>query len=252
MTLRADGTVLFNARLASMPGIGHAISTRKGGVSTGLYSSLNLAGRPDEPVEHVTENRRLLCERIGAPPERLTHCKQLLGAEVAIAHAGERPEADALVTNERGLPILTFSADCNLTILVDPKRGVIGNAHASRPGARGEIARRTVDAMRERFASDPSDIVALVGPSIGPCCYTLRDDVAADWKSFAPQHLRERDGRVHLDLKAAVRAQLVAAGVPESSIETSELCTQCRDDWFYSYRRDGENTGRFGAVIWLR
>jgi hypothetical protein len=239
MLLRSD-------LLSTVPEIGHAFTTRIGGVSTGLFTSLNLTNRTGDTPRNVARNRDIACQAAGAP-ERLAYCRQMLGAEVVFAST-RKPEADAMVTDEPGLTTMTFSADCNLLLLVDRHRLAIANVHASRRGTRGEIARKTVEAMTARFGTDPSNIVAVVGPSIGACCYELNPEPWADWHTWGPQFL---DGW-KLDLKAANKAQLVAAGVPEASIEVSDLCTRCRPDWFYSYRRDGEHTGRFGAMIWLR
>ncbi|MBI2932356.1 MAG: peptidoglycan editing factor PgeF [Planctomycetes bacterium] len=248
MTLRLKGVVLVTESLSRFPEVGHAFTTRLGGVSQGPYASLNLAHRPDESPEHVARNRQIAGAAAGAPVERLATCNQVLGAAVVPAELEQKPDADALITDRPGISLLTFSADCCLALLYDPRRRAIANVHASRQGTRGEIGRKTVEAMTARFGTDPSELTAVIGPSIGPCCYELREETLADWRAWAPEVL---DGP-RLDLKAALRGQLTAAGVAPGSIETSNLCTRCRAEWFYSYRRDGERTGRFGAMIWMR
>lgn len=224
----------------------HAFTTRIGGVSTGRYATLNLGMRPRENPDRVRRNQEAALRAAGAP-ENLFVLSQKVASEVLVA-GRDSMEGDGLVTDHPGRVLLTYSADCCLTLLADPRRKVVASIHASRPGTRGGILRNAVEVMR-RLGSDPRDIAALVGPSIGPCCYDVYGPVLEDWRRFGPAHLQERDGKFFLDLKGAVRYQLEAAGVP--SIEACDLCTFCRSDWFFSSRRDGEDTGRFGGLVWL-
>jgi hypothetical protein len=210
-------------------------------VSTGPYASLNLGHRKGDPPSNVARNREIAARLAGAPP--IAALSQQVGDGVVVLGSGA--EGDALVTRERGVAIMTYSADCNLLLLADAEAGVVASVHASRPGTRGGIARKTVEVMRSLGARS---IRAVVGPSIGPCCYDIYGPVLDDWRTFGPRFLVERAGRTFLDLKAANTAQLAAAGVSE--IDVCDPCTSCRVDWFYSARRDGAETGRFGALIW--
>jgi polyphenol oxidase len=240
--------LLQSALLSRFPGIGHAFSTRVGGVSDGPYASLNLASATGDVRERVLENRRLLCEAAGAPfPPAIP--KQVLGSEVVTVGELDR-EADAIVANEPGRSTLTLSADCVLILLYDPVRRAIGNVHSSRHGARGEIVKKALARMTSLYGTRAADVVAAIGPSIGPCCYEVRDDIVRVWRGFGDRFLLERHGRIHLDLWTAVRTQLAEAGVGE--IDLLGVCTKCDPDRFYSYRRDGEKSGRFGALLWLR
>ncbi len=239
--IRVDGPVplLRSERLAALQGIGHAVTTRAGGVSTGFRASLNLGDRPGETDANLGVNRQRAVAAAGAPPD-LVLLRQVCGSEVL--RAGRSGETgDALWTGHPGRTLLTLSADCCLVLLADPVRRRVASVHASRAGARGNIAGRAVAAL----GSDPANLVALVGPSIGPCCHELHGPVLEDWRAHAPSRM---DG-TRLDLKGVVRDQLAAAGV--RAVDSWDLCTKCRADLFFSHRRDGEGAGRFGALIWL-
>jgi hypothetical protein len=166
-----------------------------------------------------------------------------VASDVVVLGSGDT--GDALVTDRPGVALMTYSADCNLILLADAEAGVIASVHASRPGTRGRIAQKAVEVMRQAGARE---IVGLVGPSIGPCCYDVYGPVLDDWRTFGPRHLSDRGGKTYLDLKAANAAQLAEVGVRD--VEVCDLCTFCRADWFYSSRRDGDETGRFGGIVW--
>lgn len=239
MPLRLHGTVLRSDRFPAP----HAFTTRLGGVSGGPYASLNVGYRKGDPAENVVRNRELAARAVGAPGAVVALRQQVKDGVVIL---GQGEEGDALVTDRRGVAIMTYSADCNLLLLADVKAGVIASVHASRPGTRGRIAVKTVEAMRSLGARD---IAAIVGPSIGPCCYDIYGPVLDDWRAFGPRFLSERGGKTYLDLKAANAAQLAEAGVRD--LEACDLCTACRADWFFSSRRDGDESGRFGGMAWL-
>ncbi len=246
-----NGLPLYRSDLLeAFPEIDHAFSTRLGGTSEGPYVSLNLGSSTGDHRERVLQNRRRLCDALGAPyPPVLP--RQVLGADVVTASEIAR-DADGVVTSERGRPLLTLSADCVLILLFDAVRRAVAGVHSSRHGARGRIAGNAVELMTREFGSRPRDIVAAVGPSIGPCCYEVREDVIAEWRGSGERFLLARSGRTVLDLWAATRSHLEEAGVRPEAIDEARICTRCRPDQFYSYRRDGARTGRFGALIWIR
>ena len=215
-----------------------AFSTRLGGVSEGSFESLNLGRRTRDKSENVDENRRLLCASVGVEPERLALNRQVHGATVNRAEPGERTkDGDGLWTDEPGVPMLAFSADC-LPIAVARVNGSPGLAllHAGRLGLLHGIVQAGASALGGRLA-------AIVGPGIGPCCYEVGEDILAAYRArFGPDVVRGRN----LDLWTAAERMLHEAGV--DAVERLDVCTACNADRFFSHRRDGALTGRQGAI----
>jgi len=215
-----------------------AFSTRLGGVSEGSFESLNLGRRTRDKPENADENRRRLCASVGVEPERLALNRQVHGATVNRAEPGDRTkDGDGLWTDEPGVPMLTFSADC-LPIAVARVNGSPGLAllHAGRLGLLDGIVEAGVAAMGGRLA-------AIVGPGIGPCCYEVGDDILAAYRArFGPDVVRGRN----LDLWTAAERVLRDAGV--DAVERLDVCTACNADRFFSHRRDGAHTGRQGVI----
>ncbi len=242
-----------------------AFTTRPGGTSAPPYAGLNLgAGSGDDPST-VAANGRRLAGALGFAYERLARLRQVHGADVAVVDtAGPVPgpvgEYDAVVTDRPGTALLVLAADCVPILLVDPARPAVGAVHAGWRGVVADAPGAAVRALVRAYDSRPSALRAAIGPSIGPCCYEVDGPVA---ERFAEAGLRfepplatpsaPRDGRPRwrLDLVAAVRGRLEAAGVPAAGIEATGLCTACREDLFFSHRRDGARTGRQAGVIWL-
>lgn len=252
--------------LCGLDGIVHGVSTRLGGVSRGPFESLNVGLHVGDSPKAVLENRRRVCAALGVDLDAMVAGAQVLGHAVAWvteAHRGRGardlatalPDVDALITDTPGLVLAAFSADCPLVALADPVRRAIGLAHASRRGTLGGIARRTAQAMMRLLGCRPSDLVAAIAPSIGPCCYEVGDEVAAEARAALPEasrFLAHRNGRWRLDLWAANAAQLAEAGLAPSRIELPRLCTRCHPDVFFSHRASGGNTGRFAVLLGLR
>jgi len=252
--------------LAHLNGVIHACSTRHGGVSAGPYASLNLGLHVGDSVEAVVENRRRVCEALGARLDSLVAGAQVLGNAVAWVTEADRgrgardqasalPDTDALVTDSPGVVLAAFSADCALIALVDPRRRAIGLAHASRRGTLGHVAARTVRAMERLFGCHPPDLLAAIGPSIGPCCYEVGPEVREEACRAHPEADRffsQSGGKLHFDLWAANVAQLAEAGLAAERIELTGICTRCHSDEFFSYRAAGGATGRFAVLLGLR
>jgi YfiH family protein len=209
-----------------------AFTTREGGVSTGAHASLNLGSRHDER-ERIVENRRLACEELGLDHERLVANRQRHTARVVRARNGDVEVADGLWTDEPGVPILALAADC-VPIAVartsgDPALAVV---HA---GWRG-LAAGVVEAG---VAMIDGEAAAIVGPSIGPCCYQVGPEVSEQFDADLT-----RDGM--LDLWTAAERALTRAGV--ASVERVDLCTRCHPERFFSYRRTGAPHGAQGVI----
>jgi YfiH family protein len=220
-----------------------AFSTRAGGVSEGPFESLNLTHGPAwwdfrDPDENVIENRSRVCQAIGADPARLTVNIQRHTSVVHRAQPGRREIGDALWTDEPETPMLAIGADCALVALVrtNGDRPAAGVVHAGRIGVLAGVIEAAVGTLGGRIA-------AVIGPTIGPCCYAVREDVARPYRDRFGAGIVS-SGR--LDLPTAAERVLREAGC--ASVERLDLCTSCRADLFFSYRRDGTPRGGHGVI----
>jgi YfiH family protein len=214
-------------------------STRPGGVSEGPFATLNLGRKLGDVPERVDENRRRLCAATGADLDRLALNYQRHTAQVDPAVAGRRGETgDGLWTDEPELPLLALGADCALIALarVNGDRPAVAVLHAGRIGLLAGIAEAGVAALGGRVA-------AAVGPTIGPCCYEVGEEVAAPFRGrFGADVVSGRK----LDLWTSAERALREAGCV--SVERLDLCTACDPDRFFSYRRDGKPRGGHGVL----
>ena len=221
-----------------------AFSTRVGGVSEGPFESLNLGRRTGDDVDCVDENRRRLCSSMGADEQRLTLGYQTHSIVVNRAQAGSRgTPGDGLWTDEPGVPMLTIGADCVLMALVRTNGDSPGLAvlHAGWRGLAEGVVEIAAQALGGRR------LAAIVGPSIGPCCYEVQEDVAERFRDkFGPAII----SRGKLDLWAAAEQAARAAGA--AHVERIDLCTACRPDLFFSERRTGRPRGTQGVVGFVR
>jgi len=228
--------------LSAIPGLRHAFFTREGGVSDGVYASLNAGvGSRDNPAR-VTENRRRMAEQMGVAPERFLSVWQTHSPNVVVAtgpwQGAARPQADGIVTRTEGLAIGASAADCGPILLVDPNARVIGAAHAGWKGALTGIVESTVDAM-EKLGAERSGIVAAIGPLIRQHSYEVGGEFverfveteAENTLFFIPS---AREGHAMFDLAGYIRTRLGNAGV--LMIDDTGLDTYS-DERFYSYRR---------------
>jgi polyphenol oxidase len=234
--------MLGSPLLSAIPGLRHAFFTRDGGVSGGIYASLNGGiGSRDDP-DHVAENRRRMAEQIGVEPERFLSVYQTHSADVMVATGPwpgpSRPRADAIVTRTEGLAIGATAADCGPVLFADPKARVIGAAHAGWKGALTGILESTIDAM-EKLGAERNGIVAAIGPLIRQPSYEVGGEfverfMQADAENalfFVPA---AREGHAMFDLGGFIRMRLENAGV--LVIDDIGLDTYA-DDRFFSYRR---------------
>jgi hypothetical protein len=213
-------------------------STRQGGVSEGSFESLNLGLLTHDDPENVGENRRRLCDAVGADPDRVAMNRQVHAATVNRAEAGERGKpGDGLWTDEPALPMLKVTADCLPIALARTNgRPALALLHAGRLGLLEGILEAGIATLGGRVA-------AVVGPGIGPCCYEVGAEIATAYRDrFGPDVLNG----ANLDLWTAAERVLRDAGV--ESIERLDLCTACDPERFFSHRRDGEVTGRQGVI----
>ena len=227
-----------------------ALSTRGGGTSSDEYCSLNVGITTGDDPESVDENRRRLLDSLSISKDRLAIPQQTHSSNVKrVFEPGHYEDCDALITDVPNLFLTLSVADCCPIFAYDGARSAVGIAHAGWSGTQHAIAQRLIDEFASSFGSDPSDLLVALGPSIGPCCYKVGDDLR---EVFDPSLFRQSGVEHYLDLWEANRRQLVAAGLKASSIFVSRVCTSCGPELFFSHRRDRGRTGRMMAVIGMR
>jgi YfiH family protein len=236
----------------------HGIFTRRGGVSREPFSTLNVSSSVQDDPEAVAENRRRFYAAIGLDPSSAIRTIQVHGARVAEVDSDDvrriQQDTDALVTRTPELALVMAFADCVPIMLFDPVQGVVGLAHAGWRGLVRGVCLAVVRRMEEAYGCQAGNIRAGIGPAIGSCCYEVGPEVAAAFQdAFGDVDRllhRTSSGALRLDLWAASVLALHRVGVTQ--IEVARLCTSCRVQEFYSHRREGGRTGRFGAVIALK
>lgn len=257
---KQDGLIYMSSEKI---GARHAFTTRHGGVSGGIFSSLNLgSNRGDEP-EAVRENYRRLCALMGVGIDGCAVTKQVHENVVRIVTKADRHvcmssvpyEADGIVTKERGLPIICMTADCVPVLLWDGENGVIGAIHCGWRSSVGDILKNAVEAMCSLGARTES-IHAALGPAIGRCCFETDDDVPEAIEKYLLGDTdalfdRRPDGKTMVDLRAANARRLVQLGLRPENIDISEECTFCSHDKYWSHRYTHGERGSQAAVIVL-
>lgn len=243
--------------LAAQDGLVHGVFTRRGGASPSPWASLNLSRSTGDSAENVAENNARMLNVLGVKPDQTVSAWLNHGTTVAVVKAQHRGTAlrniDAQITNEPGVFLSMRFADCAPVVFYDLTHGALGIAHAGWPGVAANIVAATVHAMERAFGSRPAELWAGIGPAIRSCCYQFGVDLAQKIVDACPPGtpviMPQPDGTTHLDLIAAITAQLRVSGV--SHIEDSGLCTACRVDEWFSHRAE-KKTGRFGVVIGKR
>jgi YfiH family protein len=272
--------ILELAPLKKFPWLVHGFSTRTGGASV-IDSGkrvLNLGFTDWDKRENVLKNRATFQSAIGAAGFALVPLKQFHSAVVLpfAAVPGEPCKGDASLTNTKGILLGVQTADCVPILLVDPKKKAVAAVHAGWRGTLARIAEKTVGEMLARFGSKPSEILAAIGPSIGGCCYEVGTELVTEflsqfagadkyfdevrtgeepnplqWLNMMPPGHQPAPKTVRLDLPEANRSQLVAAGLRETNIFPSGLCTACHTSLFFSYRKEAAQSGRLLGAIGL-
>ena len=240
----------------------HCFTTRYGGVSAGVFDSLNIAIKEGETEENVRRNIEILGCALGFGVQDLVLTRQTHSDIVRVVGRGDcrgcfhrdYPECDGLVTNTPGIALMIFTADCTPLLFHDPVTGAVGAAHAGWRGTAAAIGAKVVQAMTREFGSDPADIRAAIGPNIGFCHFETDGDVPeAMGAAFGPEveaYIRRSGEKYYLDLKAINALSLRRAGV--NHIEISDACTMCQPHRFWSHRVTRGQRGSQGAVIVCR
>ncbi|MBI3359953.1 MAG: peptidoglycan editing factor PgeF [Chloroflexi bacterium] len=254
----ANGVRYHQFEILNREDVVHGVFARVGGVSPAPWAALNVGGSIGDERERVIENRRRSFEAVGLPFESIADLWQVHSADAIRADApkGALPylgRADALVTDRPGVSLYLRFADCVPILLCDPVKRAVGIVHAGWRGTVIGVTGSAVRAMTRHFGSRPADILAAIGPSIGPDHYEVGSEVVEQVHAAFPGAnglLKNVDGRTHLDLWQANARALREAGVEQ--IEIAGVCTACNTDLYFSHRGEAGKTGRFGAVIALR
>jgi YfiH family protein len=275
------GLQVVEARpFGKLPWLVHGFSTRMGGASAlNDEKVLNLTFTDWDTRENVLENRTRFLHALGAADFELVTVKQFHSDVVCAfdSKPGEPCRGDALITNKPELLLAVQTADCVPILLADPKQQAVAAIHAGWRGTLARIVQKTIGQMQMRFGSKPGDLLATLGPAIGGCCYEVGTELvtqftsqfenAADWfdelrtgeepnplqwLNMMPPGHQPPPKKVRLDLRKANRAQLLESGLPAQSVFVGDLCTSCRPDLFFSYRKQGPGSGRLLSAIGLR
>jgi len=242
-------------------GFTNAFSTRAGGVSPMPSAALNLAGFNDDAAENIHENRRRFLSLLGGR-FALAACWQVHGREVRVVReatdarslaGSEEEHCDALATNVPRALVGVKTADCVPVLLGDARTGACAAVHAGWRGTLAGIARRAVARLSAEYGTRAADVRAAIGPAARGCCYEVGREVIDAFHEQFPRagewFTETREGHALVDLQRANLEQLVAAGVPRGRVHTLPLCTMCRTDLFFSYRREKKLHGRTGRLL---
>jgi YfiH family protein len=257
---------VLQSKLLRDHGLVHGFSTRLGGVSEGAWQSMNLGRSVGDDLAKVEHNYELFANALGYEAGRLFEVSQVHGTEMVCVRHGQDPrqvracEADAIMTADVGLPIGIRVADCIPMLVANASGQGVAAVHIGWRGAAAGMAPRVVEHAMREWSARPEALICAVGPHIRACCFEVGDDVARQLVQSvpAPQHLprlqhlvrdRVTQGTCHVSLIDVVTAQLCEVGVPVENIDDLGMCTSCDPTLFFSYRRDGGNTGRHLAVI---
>lgn len=260
METRQNVPVALSGLLESAGGIAHGFSTRRGGVSRGVWSELNLGAlRGDEP-ERVAENWRRFCAAAGVDPGRVVRVKQVHGDRIcAVTEQGlaETQEADGLVTDAAGVALAVLTADCIPVLLCDPERGCVAAVHSGWRGTALAICAKAVEQMIRGYGCRPDRMLAAVGPGICPSCFETDADVPEAMTAALGARVNDcirplGAGRYRVDLKGIVTRTLTDAGLDRAHIDVSRHCTACMGETYWSHRRLGDRRGSMAAVIALK
>lgn len=245
----------------------HGFSTRLGGVSEGIFSSMNLAFNRGDNPDHVVENYHRICESIGLDFDTLvasaqdhhTFVRVVTSEDVGIGITKPRDlqSVDALVTGERNVTLVTYYADCTPLFFADKNKKVIALAHAGWRGTVGKIGEKVIDKMRETFGCDPAYIICAVGPAISKCCYEVDENCAKQF--YALKELDnskfifpKKNNKYMLNLLETNKQILMRCGVRENNITVSDVCTKCNSSLLWSHRATNGQRGTMCAFMCIK
>ncbi len=240
----------------------HCFTTRRGGVSTGEAASLNLSFKRKDTPENVHKNFEIICSAIGVDHKRIVFSDQTHGKGIYIPtekdvgkglyRESDITDADGLVTIERNVPLCTFYADCVPLFFLDPNKKIIALVHSGWKSTMLEIGKEAVAVMKS-LGSNPRDILAAIGPSIGPCHFEVGEEVAGQFISKFGSEIADRTvgDKTYINLWTTNVNILLSSGIPDDNITLAKICTYCENDRFYSYRADNHKTGSLCGIMQL-
>ena len=248
--------------------VNHGFSTRIGGVSEGVFSSMNLSFSRGDDEACVRENFKRMAETIGVEPNSLVFAAQTHTTNVRKVTAGDKgkgivypldyQDVDGLITNESGICLTTFYADCVPLFFIDPVHKAIGLSHSGWRGTVGKMGQETLRRMREEYGTDAKDVIAAVGPSICQDCYEVSEDVIEKFKEafdeiyWGELFYQKENNKYQLNLWKANEIILLEAGVPKENIAVTNVCTNCNSDVLFSHRATKGERGSLAAFMALK
>ena len=255
--------------------VSHAFSTRHGGVSEGVFSSMNFSFTRNDDPQHVMENYRRMAAVLGTDAEKMvlsyqthtTNVRKVTEEDAGKGIVKERDyqDVDGLITDIPGITLVTFYADCVPLLFVDPVRRAVGLSHSGWRGTAQGMGARTAEAMRKAFGSRPEDLLVGIGPSICRDCYEVSEDVADAFRmlfseeGFQNLSIRLSDvlsakgnGKYQLDLWKANEAVCLSAGIQPQHISVTDVCTCCNPEFLFSHRASHGRRGNLGAFLGIR
>ena len=265
---REGVTYLTYPEFDKLPGFVHAFSTRLGGVSEGIYSSMNLSFTRGDKEEAVKENYKRMADAAGFDMNDIVTSDQTHTANVRLVTEKDRgngitrprpyTDVDGMITNVPGVVLCTFYADCVPLYFVDPVHKAIGLSHSGWRGTVGKIGKVTIEKMAEQFGSDPEEIFTAIGPSICQDCYEVSEDVILEFqKAFAEKYweklfYKKKNGKYQLDLWEANHIIFLEAGIKEEHISMPGICTCCNPEFLFSHRASHGRRGNLAAFLSIR
>lgn len=253
--------------LSEITFINHAFSTKHGGVSEGEFESMNFAFNRGDNPDNVTQNYKRFCQSAGFEYETLTASAQdhntvvravtEKDCGVGIYKPRDMESVDALITNEKGVTLVTYYADCTPLFFVDTKNKAIGLAHAGWRGTVGRIGEKVVKKMTELYDTNPADIKAAIGPAISVCCYEVDYPCAENFLKLEGLESEKfvfpkENGKYMIDLLETNRQILVSCGVKPENITVSDVCTNCNSDLLWSHRATKGHRGTMCAFMCMK
>ena len=261
-------TYLTWPEFEKIPGFVHGFSTRLGGVSEGIYSSMNLSFTRGDKEEAVRENYNRISAALDFSPEDIVTSDQTHTANVRVITAEDRgngitkprpyTDVDGMITNVPGLVLATFYADCVPLYFADPVHKAVGLSHSGWRGTAAGIGAVTVKELQKHYGTRPEDIYAAVGPSICQDCYEVSEDVILEFQKTFSRELwkdifyRKENGKYQLNLWEANRQILLGAGILPEHISMPNLCTCCNPEFLYSHRASQGKRGNLGAFLGIK